>query len=99
MTDNTMNAPEKGRKPDMGAYNVNNANNGKAYWNKVGVAWSHKDGQGFDIDLHSVPVNGRVVLRAMRDQQMQQYNEQQQQLAQDNPQQQQDYTQAQGYEQ
>ncbi len=34
-----------------------------ASWLKVGVAWLHKDGHGFDVQLEAVPVNGRVVLR------------------------------------
>jgi hypothetical protein len=33
-------------------------------WLKVGVAFPHKDGNGFDIKLDAVPVTGRVVLRA-----------------------------------
>lgn len=32
-------------------------------WLKIGVAWLHKDGHGFDVQLEAFPVNGRVVLR------------------------------------
>lgn len=32
-------------------------------WLKIGVAFVHRDGKGFDITLDAVPVNGRVVLR------------------------------------
>lgn len=35
----------------------------KSFWNKVGAAWPHKDGQGFTIQLEVVPINGRIVLR------------------------------------
>ena len=34
-----------------------------AEWLKIGVAFFHKDGKGFDVALDAVPVNGRVVLR------------------------------------
>jgi hypothetical protein len=32
-------------------------------WNKVGSAWLHKDGKGFNVQLESLPVNGRLVIR------------------------------------
>jgi hypothetical protein len=32
-------------------------------WNRVGVAFLHKDGKGLDVILDALPVNGRVVLR------------------------------------
>lgn len=64
------------RRPDFGAYNVKDGANGNAYWTQVGAAWSHKDGKGYDLDLDSVPVNGRVVLRELRDQRMDDYGKQ-----------------------
>ena len=69
---------ESGRKPDYIAYNVQETKQGKPVFNRVGAAWQHKDGQGYDIQLDSMPVNGRVTLREMRDQQMQGYQEQSQ---------------------
>ena len=35
----------------------------KSYWNKVGAAWSHKDGKGYTLQLETCPINGRIVLR------------------------------------
>ena len=35
-------------------------------WLKVGVAFAHKDGKGFDILLDAFPVWGRVVVREVR---------------------------------
>ncbi len=64
---------EGGRKPDHLAYNVSPSRDGKVHWEKVGAAWQHRDGRGFDIDLHSVPVNGRVTLREMREERMDEY--------------------------
>lgn len=42
-------------KKDTGTVNAD--------WLKIGVAFLHKDGKGFDMALDAVPVNGRVVLR------------------------------------
>lgn len=35
----------------------------KSYWNKVGAAWMHRDEKGYTLQLESLPVGGRVVLR------------------------------------
>lgn len=58
MTDNT--------KPTHIAYSVRNyerQGENDASWLKVGVAFAHKDGKGFDVKLDATPVNGQVVLR------------------------------------
>lgn len=31
-------------------------------WNKVGVAFPHKEGLGFNIQLRSLPVDGKLVV-------------------------------------
>ena len=36
---------------------------GDAFWTRVGSAWQHKDGKGFNVVLSALPVNGRLVLR------------------------------------
>ncbi|MCO6389918.1 hypothetical protein GTW25_02605 [Aliihoeflea aestuarii] len=35
----------------------------KAYWTKIGCAWSHSDGSGFNVSLSAIPLTGRLVLR------------------------------------
>lgn len=35
----------------------------KAFWSKVGSAWQHQDGNGFNIILTAVPLTGRLSLR------------------------------------
>jgi hypothetical protein len=32
-------------------------------WMRIGVAFPHDDGKGFNLSLHAVPVDGKVVLR------------------------------------
>ena len=31
-------------------------------WTRIGVAFRHKDGTGFNIEVHSFPLDGRIVL-------------------------------------
>jgi hypothetical protein len=50
------------KAPDFLAWHVTQKGP-KSFWNKVGAAWKHKDGQGFTIQLEVVPINGRIVLR------------------------------------
>ena len=62
-----------GRKPDFIAYSVRDTRDGKGHWNKVGAAWQHRDGQGLDIQLESLPVNGRLTLRELREERINAY--------------------------
>lgn len=66
---------KQSQKPDYVAYNVQETQDGKGIWNRVGAAWEHKDGRGLDLSLNSFPVNGRVTLRELRDERMQDYSE------------------------
>ena len=66
------------KKPDYIAYNVQESRDGKGHWSRVGAAWQHKDGKGYEINLDSVPVDGRVTLREMRDQRQQSHDNQRQ---------------------
>lgn len=34
-----------------------------AYWTRVGAAWSHEKGDGFNVRLSCIPVDGRLVIR------------------------------------
>lgn len=51
------------KRPSHLAYQVNEGQDGKSYFNKVGAAFEHKDGQGFNVVLDSLPVDGRLTLR------------------------------------
>jgi hypothetical protein len=57
------------KRPTHTAFSVRDyTKNGerKADWTPVGVAWAHQDGEGFDIVLEALPVNGRIALRRRR---------------------------------
>ncbi|WP_018391347.1 hypothetical protein [Ancylobacter sp. FA202] len=34
-----------------------------AFWTKIGAAWMHDDGEGYNIQLTAMPLNGRLVVR------------------------------------
>lgn len=50
------------KAPDLIAWHVTQKGT-KSYWNKVGASWTHKDGKGVTLQLETVPINGRIVLR------------------------------------
>lgn len=50
------------KAPAMIAWHIRKAGE-KSYWDRIGAAFSHKDGQGLDVVLDSFPVDGRVTLR------------------------------------
>lgn len=67
-TNNSQNPNAKGSKrPSHIAYNVREGDEGKSYFNRVGSAFEHGDGKGFNILLDSTPVNGKVTLRTVED--------------------------------
>jgi hypothetical protein len=35
----------------------------KSSWTRVGVAFPHKDGNGLNVELRAMPVNGKLVIR------------------------------------
>ena len=51
------------KKPSFIAYQVNEGQDGKSHFNRVGAAFEHGDGDGHNILLDAVPVNGRITLR------------------------------------
>ena len=69
------NPPPRGRKPEFAAYSVQDTRDGKGFWNRIGAAWEHKDYQGMDVQLDSMPINGRVTLRKQVDQRRQEMKE------------------------
>ncbi|POZ49679.1 hypothetical protein [Methylovulum psychrotolerans] len=63
-----MTEEKKHNKPSHTAYIVRDytkKDTGEAdsSWLKVGAAWLHKDGKGFDLQLEALPVDGRLVIR------------------------------------
>lgn len=63
MTDNTHNDKTGSKTPSHVAYQVRDRGGRKAYWTRIGSAWAHADGSGFNVQLECVPLDGRIVLR------------------------------------
>lgn len=65
MTDTLTNeAPAApGKRPSHIAYQVRDGKDDDSYWDRVGVAWTTKDGKGLSLQLHALPLSGRIVLR------------------------------------
>jgi len=55
-------APTTPKAPDYIAWHVQQKGD-KAFWTKVGASWRHKDGKGHTLQLETLPINGRIVLR------------------------------------
>jgi hypothetical protein len=62
MTDSTNNQSAS-KTPTHIAYHVRNRKGSKGFWTRIGSAWAHKDGNGFNIQLESTPVDGHITLR------------------------------------
>lgn len=59
------NTTNTGKQPTHIAYQVRDREGGKAFWTRIGAAWQHGDGKGFNIQLECVPLDGRVSLRVV----------------------------------
>ncbi len=65
MTDNSTNTS---KAPSHTAYQVRDRGEGqKSFWTRIGSAWPHGDGSGFNIQLDATPVDGRITLRVVTD--------------------------------
>jgi hypothetical protein len=65
MTDATT--PTVSRAPAFIAYQVRDREGKKGIWTRIGSAWNHADGKGFNIQLEVVPLDGRITLRSADD--------------------------------
>ena len=51
------------KSPSHVVYHVRDRDGGKGFFTKIGAAWPHKDGKGFNVQLECVPLDGRLSLR------------------------------------
>lgn len=52
------------RRPTHRLYRVQ-GDGPAAIWTPIGAAWPNKDGLGFSITCEAVPLQGRIVMRAI----------------------------------
>ena len=51
------------QKPDYAVYTIiENTGNGEDYWQRVGSAWTNKDGS-INLSLNALPLNGKLHIR------------------------------------
>ncbi len=60
---NTKQTTTASKAPSHVAYQVRDREGQKGYWTRIGAAWAHQDGNGFNIQLEVVPLDGRITLR------------------------------------
>ncbi len=51
------------KSPSHIAYQVRDGKNDKGFWTRIGAAWPHGDGKGFNIQIETLPLDGRITLR------------------------------------
>ena len=61
------NAAATSKAPSHIAYQVRDRDGEKSVWTRIGAAWEHSDGEGFNIQLNANPVDGKLTLRTRRE--------------------------------
>ena len=61
MTDTTEQTASKA--PSHFAYHVREGQDGKGFWTQIGNAWAHADGNGFNLRIDCLPLDGQITLR------------------------------------
>ncbi len=51
------------KAPTHVAYHVRDRDGKKSFWTRIGSAWPHADGKGFNLQVEMVPLDGRISLR------------------------------------
>jgi hypothetical protein len=51
------------KMPTHIAYQVKSREGKTAIWTRIGSAWAHGDGSGYNIQLDAVPIDGKITLR------------------------------------
>lgn len=57
-----MKQQTKSNRPSHAVYVVEGEGE-RAFWTKIGAAWQHEDGDGFNVTLTAIPLTGRLVIR------------------------------------
>jgi len=53
------------KAPSHAVYHVRDREGGRAFWTRIGSAWPHADGKGFNLQVDCVPLDGRITLRVI----------------------------------
>ena len=55
------------QQPSYQAYAVVKREGQDDFWLNIGAAFMHQDGDGYNIVLQALPINGKIVLRLPKD--------------------------------
>lgn len=61
---------QENKKPTHGVYSIRPYKTGgeqRSEWTKLGVAWAHRDGNGFNIKLNCLPLDGELTIYPFAD--------------------------------
>ncbi len=67
MTDANNQTSTPSKAPTHVAYQVRDREGKKGFWTRIGSAWAHGDGKGFNIQVDVIPLDGRITLRVVSD--------------------------------
>jgi hypothetical protein len=56
------------QQPAFQAFTVVKRDGQDDFWLNIGAAFQHQDGEGYNIVLQALPVNGKIVLRTPKSQ-------------------------------
>ena len=51
------------KAPTHAAYHVRDKKGGESHWTRIGSAWQHADGKGFNVQIDTVPLDGLISVR------------------------------------
>lgn len=54
-------------RPAFRAYTVVKREGKEDYWLNLGIAFAHDDGEGFNLLLQALPIDGKIVLRTYKE--------------------------------
>ena len=63
MNNSTASTGKGNKSPSHIVYQVRDREGQKGFWTRIGSAWPHQDGKGFNVQLEVVPLDGRITLR------------------------------------
>lgn len=63
MSDSTNNQTAASKTLSHIVHNVRVREGGEGFWTRIGAAWAHNDGKGFNIQVETVPLDRRITFR------------------------------------
>jgi hypothetical protein len=65
MSNESKNESTTSKTPSHVVYQVRDRDGQKGFFTRIGAAWPHKDGKGFNVQIDAVPLDGRITLRVL----------------------------------